>query len=228
MGLSCSCGDFDKSDYDRWWEPARHAVPPAGEACCECDAPLPAGLKAQAICAMEVFNPTEPCPANPDDSDEDLSDAEFKHLEQAYDAWAARNGWDSESERCERAAETCYRCERCEDLADSIEALGYCMIGPRELIECHCEYVDEHLEGPELHWVRDAAGVLHPRRMTRRDFAMRWIRQRPRRIYSFWRWSVPSRIRGLWWRTQAAIMRRLGYRYSYDSSSKSYRYVRPA
>lgn len=58
MGLSCSCDDFDKSDFERWWEPGGKSVPPAWSRCCECNAPLPPE-KHDCIVHMEVYDPGE-------------------------------------------------------------------------------------------------------------------------------------------------------------------------
>ena len=170
MGLSCSCDDFDKSECTSWWEPGRRRVPPAGETCCECCAPLPAE-PCQTILRGEVYDPgdIEPEPRDFQPLYAVTCDVLNRHLEQIeeareddIDAWRDKHGWDSDCERFERFT-TDYRCERCEGLADAIEDLGYCMIEPGGLIDAHVEYVEQS-GAPEMIWKRGRAGVWHPRR----------------------------------------------------------------
>lgn len=218
MGLSCSC-DFDKGDADHWWEPGRAQVPPAGTRCCECDAPLPVEPHAN-IVSMEVFEPDEPRPPHPEDDDDldAMSDDEFDRREALYDEWADRNGWDSDYERCERVSARDYRCDRCDGLAVSIEDLGYCMIGPGDLIDAHCEYVAEQDQDTEIIWKRDRSGVLQPRRMTKRDYAARETRRRWNNVKYFWwcgGWKTWLRWKVLF-RAECKVMRALGYEYRYN------------
>lgn len=225
MGLSCSCGEFDKGEYDRWWEPGRRSVPPPGTRCCECDAPLPDGEACQTILHGEVYDPGEIEPEPTEDDDPDESGEAF---DARFDAWREKHGWDSEYERFERYTRD-YRCERCEGLADAIEDLGYCMIAPGELAEAHCEYVEQS-GGAEMIWKRGRDGVLHPRRMTRWDFARREARRRVSNARYFWLhggWKSALRYK-LWpaieRRTVAPVMRALGYHRLYDHTTKRMRW----
>lgn len=177
MGLSCSCDDFDKGDYDHWWEPGGRRLPPAGTRCCECAAPLPAEKHA-CIVHTEVYDPDETADPRPPHPDEVLGDkpddsTTSRHWSQRYDAmeqshydYADTHGWDSDYERFERTRGIDYRCERCEGLAEAIEDLGYCMIAPGDLIDCHVEYVEEHGDGNVI-WKRDRFNVWQPRNKSR-------------------------------------------------------------
>lgn len=215
MGLSCAC-DFDKSECESWYEPGGKRVPPVGETCCECAAPLPAGEKAPCIVSSEVYEPDEPEPRDPyeAENDETVSDDELAEIERLHDAWRERTGWDGDTERHERVRSTDYRCERCADLAEAIEDLGYCMIAPGDLADCHTDYVAES-GGHEVMWKPDAAGVWQPRRMTRWDFARRELISRRNRLIGFtwhggWRTWLRWRVG---FRLESAVMRRLGYSY---------------
>lgn len=228
MGLSCSC-DFDKGDVETWWEPGRPQVPQAGTRCCECNAPLPAEPHAN-IVRMEVFEPDEPRPSHPEDADDfdAMSDEEFDRREALYYEWANRNGWDSDYERCERVSAREYRCERCDGLATSIEALGYCMIGPGDLIEAHGEYVDGQEQGVEIIWKRDRSGVWQPRRMTKRDYAAREVRRRWWNARYFWwhgGWKTWLRRKVLF-HAERRVMRALGYEYRTNRSGSGYHWQR--
>jgi hypothetical protein len=203
MGLSCECsGNFDKGEYDNWWEPGGLAVPPVGTKCCECCAPLPAE-ECASFDHMEVWEPQAPWPLHPDDwpNVESLSDVEFAEAEKAFDDFNDANGFDSETERFERCVAADYRCERCSDLASSIEDLGYCLIGPGELIEDHGEFIHEHGYTPRL-WRAGADGVYNPHPWRRRDKVASWVRKKRINAWYFvrygwkhWlRWKVYDRI----------------------------------
>lgn len=226
MGLSCACADFDPSEHDFWWEPGGTAPAPAGCRCCECGAAIPAGETVQTIDHMEVYDPGTEMPPHPDDADEDLSDEEYRRRERAYDDAADRLGWDGETERFVRLDRADYRCERCSDLAAAIEDLGYCMVPPGDLAAQHSEYVEQS-GGHEVIWKRDRAGVLHPRRMTRWDFARRKAGELWRRACYFVRhgWRISLRYR-VWFPVQAAVMTRLGYRYRYLRAPSVYGWTR--
>lgn len=213
MGLSCGCDDFDKSDYDHWWEPGRPSVPPSGERCCECNALLPPGEKRATILHGEVYEPDEPCPGWPD-VDEDVE----------FEAWADRTGWDWETERCERYTSE-YRCERCADLADAIEALGYCMIAPGELIDSHAEYVNEHAAQRRhtVIWKQNPDGVWHPRTELAEDRLIAALTRLARRARS---WLVWGWRHDLQFRVWHPLMRAAGYQYAYDYPTKTYYWKR--
>lgn len=214
MGLSCSCDDFDKGEHDRWWEPGSRLVPPAGTRCCECCAPLPATPHA-CIVHFEVYNPEdeiEPRPPHPedvlDDEPEDFNLARhwaqrYDAMEQAQEDYDRRHGWDSDYERFERVRSRDYRCERCDDLADAIEALGYCMIPPGELIESHLEYAEEHGTG-NLIW-KPFAGVWHPYKRIPEDDLRDGIKLRLRRARFWLRYGWKNDLR---WKLLPAIERR--------------------
>lgn len=240
MGLSCSCDDFDKGDHESWWEPGRRSVPPPGTCCCECDALLPAGETCQTILHGEVYDPgeIEPRPQHPDDVlDDEPDDVNlrrhwrqlYRAMEDAVDDYDGRHGWDGEYERFERYTSE-YRCERCEGLADAIEDLGYCMIAPGELAAAHCEYVEQS-GAPEMIWRRGRDGVLHPRRMTRWDFARREARRRISNARYFWFYGGwKSALRYKLWpaierRTVSPVMRGLGYHRLYDHVAKRMRWT---
>ena len=204
MGLSCECyGDFDKGDFENWWEPGGLAIPPAGAKCCECNAPLPTE-KCESFGHMEVWEPEGNPPPHPDDlpDAETIPDAEAYAIERAHDDWKDENGWDDEVERYERCIGSDYRCERCSDLASSIEDLGYCLIGPGELIEDHGEFIAEHGYAPRL-WRAGPDGVLNPYPWRRRDYVASWVRKKRLNAWYFlrygwkhWlRWKVYERIR---------------------------------
>lgn len=239
MGLSCSCDDFDKSDFERWWEPGGKSVPPAWSRCCECNAPLPPE-KHDCIVHMEVYDPgeIEPRPPHPedvlDDEPEDVNLARF--WAQRYDAMEAdqeayddRHGWDSDDERYVRVASKDYRCERCSDLADSIEDLGYCIIAPGELAECHTEYVNdiaEHRTGPPIIWAKGKDRVWNPRPRTRRDDRRDAVRRRINRTKGFvWYGGWRTWLRYTAWaaierRIVASVMRLCAYHKAYDHDRK--------
>ncbi len=241
MGLSCSC-DYD-GDYDNgWYDRGKPSVPPPGETCCECDAPLPAE-PCQTIFFYDPYEPDGEPPPHPDDElDDEPEDANLRrHWNQLYDAmerareeWDDANGWDSDHEMY--VTETAhYRCERCEGLATALDGskdeggLGYCMIVPGELIEAHRDYI-EMSGGAEMIWTRDPAGVLNPRRMTRLDFARREARRRISNARYFWLlggWKVAIRYK-LWpaieRRTAAPVMHALGYHRTYDHRAKRLRW----
>ncbi len=226
MGLSCSCEDFDKSEFDWWYEPGGAAAAPAWCTCCECDAPIAEGEQVQTIDHWEVYEPDEALPPDPDDSDEDLSDDDYRRISKARDEACDRLGWDDDCERFERLERVDYRCERCSDLAETIEALGYCMVPPGELIGQHCEYVEQS-GGHEVIWKRDAAGVLQPHRMTRLDFAIREAGVLRRRALYFMRYGWQGTLRyRVWFPLQAAVMTRLGYHYRYLHAPHVYGWVR--
>lgn len=232
MGLSCSCGDFDKSEHNAWFEPGRRTIPPAGTTCCECNAPLLAE-PCQTILCGEVYDLGVEPPPHPedvlDDEPEDFNLA--RHWNQRYDAlereredFCADHGWDDECGRFERF-DLQYRCERCEGLADAIENLGYCMILPGELMESHCEYI-EQTGGHEMIWQPDRTGVWHPRRMTHADFAKREVRRRIRNAWFFVRFGWKSWLRYTAWgaierHTISPMMRGLGYHRHYDHACKA-------
>ena len=228
MGLSCSC-DFDKGDAENWWEPGKTQVPPAGSRCCECGAPLSAEPHTN-IVSMEEYEPDEPRPEHPEDDPdfESMSDEEFDRRETLYDAWLSEHGWDSDYDRYERVVSREYRCERCDGLATSIEDLGYCMIGPGDLIEAHCEYVAEQDRGVEIIWKRDRSGVWQPRRMTQRDYAARELRRRwgqPRYFWWHGGWKTWLRWKVLF-PVECKVMRAFGYEYRTKWNGGGYHWQR--
>lgn len=226
MGLSCSCDDFDKGEYDTWWEVPYRAPAPAGAMCCECGAPIPAGLRTWAIDTMEVYTPDVEPPRSPWDVDaNEMSDEAFEALEKTWDTFCETHGYDDEYERFERCAGTEYRCERCDDLATALDGsaaeggLGFCTIGPGQLIEAHLEYVSDYVGGPPMVWVRDKAGILNPRRKTKWELARDEAVRRGRRVKSFLRWELR------FWVKRKIIypaLRALGYRYEYDFDARGY------
>lgn len=244
MGLSCSCDDFDKGDYDDWCEPGRRSVPPPGTKCCECCAPLPAEPLTCWI-HMEVYEPDETgmpphdvnlwprlgdpyWPGHPTCS---VLERHGEQMEHARDDWSDEHGWDSECDRFERVRSKDYRCERCEGLVAAIEDLGYCMIAPGDLVENHVEYVAEHGQH-EIMWKCGADGVWHPRRMTRFDFARREAKRRWRNaVYIVLKGGWKHKVKTIWWRTggrvPGKVMPRLGYVYRYDYDAKCYRWMQP-
>lgn len=242
MGLSCSCDDFDKGDCDHWWEPGRKSVPPAGTRCCECCAPLPA-VPLTCINHMEVYEPDEIelRPPHPEDVlDDEPDDCNLRrHWRQRYDAMEAeqedyddRHGWESDYERYERLISRDYRCERCEGLADAIEDMGYCMIGPGELAECHTEYVNEIAKhsGHAVIWRQGKDGIWNPRPRTkaddRRDALIRFRRRWYYRLFrGGWkhdlRWKVWEPIRwAIERRTVYPVMTFAAYHKAYDYEHK--------
>lgn len=237
MGLSCSCDDFDKSDYDHWWEPGGRSVPPPGTKCCECCGPLPAE-PLTCVDHMEVYEPDEPeprdfTPPHPVTSNSltMIADHCEEMHEYAMEDYRDEHGWDSECERFERVRSTDYRCERCEGLVAAIEDLGYCMIAPGELPENHVEYVAEHGQH-EIMWKCGADGVWHPRRMTQWDFAKREARRRWRNaayivFQGGWKHKVAMARARTIGRAIHSIMPRLGYVWRYDYDQKRMRYMRP-
>lgn len=224
MGLSCSCDDFDAADYESWWEGGGLTVPPAGARCCECGAHLPVTEECETIEHYEVYEPDEPAPRAPWDVDADeMDDAAFAAIEDAWDAYCDRLGWDSDRERFERHSGSEYRCERCSDLAAAITGMGYCTIRPGELIQAHTEYVNETQElAPgvarrEIIWSRNKDGVWHPRRKTNRDRRIEAWERRGRRVRYWlieggWRFELRWKV---WFPAQTRVMRALGYRYTY-------------
>lgn len=230
MGLSCSCDDFDPSEHESWWEPGRPSVPPAGARCCECCTPLPVGEECKTIWHGEVYDPgeIEPQPRAPWDVDAgEMDDAAFAAVEDAWDAYCDKYGWDSDRDRFERF-DTSYRCERCSDLATALDGderdggMGFCMIAPGDLRAAHTEYVNEVQEmAPgvvrrEIIWKQGRDGVWSPQRKTaadkrREDIARRW------RNAKFWLrhgWRSDLRYK-VWHPAQTRVMRALGYRYTY-------------
>jgi hypothetical protein len=209
MTLSCSCNDFDKGEYDHWWGPGRPSVPPAGERCCECKAPLPHD-PCKCIWHMEAYEPDGNPPPHPDDlpgvEAEALSDKEAEAMERAHFDWKDENGWDDECERYERDGDTDFRCERCSDLAASIEDLGYCMIGPGDLIEAHMEFIDAH-HYAKRKWVSNAHGTLNPHPWTRADYVRDWYRRTCYEVGSWLRWKLRWKINHFKWRVIYAIKR---------------------
>lgn len=234
MTLSCSCAEFDPSEHDSWWEPGRRSVPPAGARCCECNAPLPDGERCPTILSHTVVETEEPEPpdfATVEDEDE------AERLEAAWEAWAERNGWNSDHDRCE-TSEAFHRCERCGDLADAIEDMGFCMIEPGDLISAHEEYVNETQElAPgvarrEIIWAKNKDDVWHPRRKTAADKRREEIRRRWRNAKYWLRYGWMSDLR---WKVlfpaRTRIMCALGYEWTYvrhdDAARKSiYRWQR--
>lgn len=221
MTLSCSCADFDKSEHERWWEPGRASVPPAGTRCCECNAPLPEGEKQQTILAGEVYEPddatlaADPEPEETEDDDADDFDARL-------DAWRDRHGWDGETDRFERFTSD-YRCERCADLADAIEGMGFCMLAPGDLASAHEEYVNETqelapgVERREIIWAKGKDGVWHPRRKTAGDKRRAEIIRRWRNAKAWVRWGWRHDLRWkVWFPAQIRVMRALGYAWTYE------------
>lgn len=231
MGLSCYCDDFDKSEHTKWFEPGRRSVPQPDETCCECNAPLPAET-CQSILCGEVYEPDVEMPPHPEDvlGDEPSDINLARHWDQRYSAMEAERdelcdkyGWDDECERFERYSVQ-HRCERCEDLASAIEDIGYCMIIPGDLMESHCEYVEQS-GGAEMIWKPNRYGIWHPRRMTRTDFATREARRSARNALFFVRFGWRLWLRYTVWgaierRTVAPVMRWLGYHNHYDHERK--------
>lgn len=176
MGLSCSC-DFEKGEYERWYEPGGLRSAPSGTRCCECGAAIPEGDVVNTTFEFEVYEPEEerpewngpPEPFRWAEAEEAVAlwdeayGLAMQAIEAAQERYDAKYGFDREYERCERLAYTSFRCERCGGLAESIEDLGYCMIVPGELPEAHAEYVYEH-SGANIRWVPDQNGVLNPKR----------------------------------------------------------------
>jgi hypothetical protein len=205
MILSCSCEDFDKSDYDRWWEPGGMAVPPSGSRCVECRAPL-SDEPCESFDHMEIWEPVDQQPPHPDTLPEyeqlKLSDADFTAMEIAHEDWLDDHGWDDECERFERCTGSDYRCGRCSDLAASIVDLGYCLIGPGELIDDHMEFIRKHGLAPRI-WRADDGGTLNPHPVHPRDYVASWVRRTRLSMRHFlrygwkpWlRWRVYERIR---------------------------------
>ena len=229
MGLSCACYDFDKGDYERWWESASNRRPPSGTRCCECGAPLPTDEKAICFAEWEVFNPAIPEPPSADNEQEcgfppypqfrwrssytpeereeiRIATAEWEQeygpaiefYRQQREDWESDNGWDDEYQRCERITEYRFRCDRCQGLAEAIEELGYCTLGPDEVIDAHIEYAEEH-SGVKLKWANDR-GTFNPRRWNRADYvedaANRfWSRIR---FYILYGWKLTLRYKIIW------------------------------
>lgn len=226
MGLSCSCGDFDKSDCERWWELGIRSSPDAGRKCCECDALLTPSDKFQCFIESEVFEPATERPEDPDYIADELTDEEYDQRRRALEDWEDDNGWDWETERCERVVAHQYRCERCEGLAEAIEDLGYCMIGPGELIENHYEYV-EVSGGRDVIWKRDTDGVFHPRQPTWWDNFKQAVKTTRRRVSSFVRYGWKSSLRyNVWWPIRDRSMKAIGYRRGYNYEARCVTWIR--
>lgn len=230
MGLSCSCDDFDKGDFDHWWEPGGQGTPPPGTICCECGAPVPVEPR-PCVDHMEVWEPANVPPAPWEIDDSKMTYEEFLDAEDRWHAFCDEHGWDSDCERFERCASSDYRCDRCDGLVESIESLGYCAIAPGDLIDNHVEYVAEH-GSHEVIWKRGRDGILNPRRMTRLDFAKREAWRRWRRIRYFVRYGWKTWLRWTVWggiqrRTWHPVLRRLGYEFRYDWEAKEHRWMKP-
>lgn len=226
MGLSCSCGDFDKSDYESWWELGRRSSPDAGSKCCECDAPLSPDDKHQCFVESEAFEPETDRPEDPDYIADELTDDEYDRRLKVLEDWDDANGWEWDTERCERVVAYQYRCERCEGLADAIEDLGYCMIGPGELIENHYEYVEVQ-GGRDVIWKRDADGVFHPRQPTWWDNIKQAAHTNRRRVSSFVRYGWKSwLLYKVWWPVRDRSMKSLGYRRGYNYEARCATWIR--
>jgi len=242
MGLSCSC-DLDYDADDRWFEPGRRRVPPKGETCCECDAPLPTDETCQTIIESDVYDPGVDRPPYPDDVldvEPECAvlarhwDQRYRAMEKAQEDFDDEFGWDGDREQFVKTT-LHYRCERCEGLATALDGskeeggLDFCMILPGELIQAHGDYI-EMSGGAERIWKRDRAGVLHPRPLTRWDRLNRAVRYRWSRVRSFiwyggwktWlRFTVkPSITR----RSVDQIMRSLGYHKDYDFATRRMRW----
>lgn len=170
MSLSCSCDDFCKGEFDEWWQGPNATVSPTGETCVECGAAIPEGSEVTVFHHWEVYEPNVKRPFDPEaelcDEPEDFNLA--RHWEQLYaamqedlDAHADAFGWDFDDERYERVTSSDYRCERCSDVASSIEAHGFCLIAPRELIDAHEEFVAMQNNGRRVEWMK-RDGVFHP------------------------------------------------------------------
>lgn len=229
MGLSCSCSDFDPSEHDSWFEPGRRSVPPAGTRCCECAATLPAGEKCATILNGEAYEPDEATlAADPEPDEDDYPDEDGPSFDDILDAWRDRHGWCSDQDRFVHYTHE-YRCERCSGLAEAIEDMGYCMIGPGDLIDCHTEYVNEVQEladGVERHeiiWERRGDGVWHPRRKTDRDRRREAVRRRWRGLVSWLRygWKLDLKYK-VWHR----VMRAAGYQFQHDYKTRKYYWAR--
>lgn len=172
MGLSCSCHDFDKGEFEYWWDAPYQTTTQSDTTCCECNAVIPVGTPATAFDSMEAYTPDVPVPRAPWDVDakEEMSDDDFEKLEKAWDEFCDQYGWDSDYERFERCTSTDYRCERCSDLAKALDGskdeggLGFCLIGPGELIDAHHDYIAMS-GGRKMQWLPDVGGVLHPQRV---------------------------------------------------------------
>lgn len=231
MTLSCSCAEFDRGDHESWWEPGRPSIPPAGTRCCECNALLPSGVEHKTIWHGEVYDPgeIEPQPRPPWDVDADeMTDDEFDAVERAWDAYCAKYGWDSDTERFERF-DTSYRCERCADLATALEGdeseggMGFCMIAPGELTAAHEECVNEVQElAPgvvrrEIIWSQNKDGVWHPRRKTAADRRREELDRRWRNAKSWVRYGWRHDLRfKVWFPAKVRVMHALGYEYRYE------------
>lgn len=231
MGLSCSCDDFDKGDYDRWWDAPYTRAAPAGATCCECDAAIPEGSQVQAFDCWTVFEPDVPEPRSfeplyrvTDSVLERHADQLAEEYELARERWEDETGWDWDTERHERIEGVDYRCERCADLAVALDGtkaeggLGFCLIGPGQLIETHLEYVTDYVGGPPMTWARGKDGVFHPRRKTVWELRREALGRKRRQISYFFRYGWR------YWLTQEVckIRRALGYQYEYDMNTGSY------
>lgn len=253
MGLQSCNYDFDKGDAGAWCEPGRPSVPPAGERCCECNAPLPPGEKCATVLSAEVYEPDD-AEFPPEDVNRwprlhangwqwspspscSVLERHGEQMEQALDDFRDANGWDSDYERFERH-DIHYRCKRCATLQRYIESHGYCMSMPGELPSDHVEFLDgdddddrdrEPEEGAgDTMWKPDRFGVWHPCRMTGEDHMRVWLIRRSRRIYSWLRWGWKSDLQWkVWWPLQHRTMRALGYRWTYLRSPSVYGWRKP-
>lgn len=199
MGLSCSCEDFDKGDFESWWEPGRETKAPAGVKCCECCAPIPEGDEVATILHFESYHLDDP-PRNPGEDDDDYQERVWEWRDNHPD-------WEDDYERFERVDSVDYRCDRCDGLAASIEDLGYCLTAPGDLIDSHIEYAWEHAKRRRK-WVRDAEGVFQPRDWTVLDHARAAVRNAWRETKYTIRWRIFWRVKYeivTWWKKTKRI-----------------------
>ncbi len=203
MGLSCSCDDFDKADFENWWEGGYRRKAPAGITCCECGGPVEEGAEVGAIDHFEVFDPPN-APDFPTDQRDDESDNDYEDRYKREKRLRKSLGWEDDYERYERCTGTDYRCERCDGLAESIESLGYCMIAPGDLIECHIEYAREH-SGAFIKWTPDAAGVSQPHRWTKWDHIADRARQKRQSAIYFVRHGWRYKWWNIKWKAERAF-----------------------
>lgn len=199
MGLSCECGDFDKADFDVWWEVGRDSFPDLDERCCECNAPLDVHDTYATFLHFEVYEPqdldTEPLPPTRSEpwpgasqSELDAYEQEWDDYEQRLGEWRDDRGWDEDCQRFERLMAQDWRCHRCQGIAEAFETLDYCLIAAGDVIYCHMEYLEEKGRWPMI-WEKNADGVLNPRRMTRPEIIKRDARRRWRRFKGHVLWK---------------------------------------
>lgn len=169
MTLSCSCGDFDKGDFDDWWEVTPLQAPDNAR-CCECNSPIPEGTSCAGFISYETWTPDdiEDEPPDPEHvlSDEPECSVLSRHWEHLYlemeiarERWFEDRGYDYDNERFERETGRQYRCERCDDIAASIEPLGFCTIAAGDLIDTHVEFVALQGTDKRARWSRGADGI---------------------------------------------------------------------